>query len=279
MNWEELSAYEFADAVGTCGGVCLWPIGCLEKHGNHLPLGTDIAVAREVARRAAAAEPFLIFPYYPFGFVSEVRHKVGTVSLAAEVQCRVLEQTCDEIARNGCRKIILGSGHGGNSHSLRAFALSLLDRRRDYLVYVLELWRLTPEQTQELTATHGRPPESHHADLVETSQMMAINPPLVHLDRIVPGEGVARRRLKELERRGVYTALNWYGDYPEQIAGDPAGASATYGQDVLDFHVRNLVDAVRAIKQSDAPLDLLREFYDAADAVAPPPREAVNDGN
>lgn len=263
MNWENLTAGEFRDSIGKTGGVCLVPIGCMEKHGSHLPLGTDIAIAREIARRAAAIEEFMIFPYYPFGFVNEVKHKAGTVALRTALQFEILEQTCEEIARNGYRKIVFGSGHGGNTHGLRAFAQSLLERRRDYLVYVRELWWLTPEQKNAITSKHGVPPENVHGDRVETACWMALAPECVHMERFTPGEGKRLDRLRPIESHGVYTVMNWYGDYPNQIAGDPAGATAGFGNDVMDLQAENLVAAIREIKRDGTAARLLAEFYDA----------------
>ena len=50
MKWDELSAPEFEKAVIACKGVCVVPIGVIEKHGDHLPLGTDMFEAGEVAK-------------------------------------------------------------------------------------------------------------------------------------------------------------------------------------------------------------------------------------
>lgn len=269
MRWEELSASDFEASVEAAGGICLVPIGCLERHGDHLPLGTDTAIAREVACRAAAVEPFVIFPYYPFGFVSEVRHHPGTVALPLRLQLELLEATCDEIARNGFRKIVLGNGHGGNGHFLRAFAQAQLDRRCGYLVYVFDVWGLTEAQQKALTAKHGRPPLTQHGDLVETSCLLAIAPERVRMDRVVPGAGDALGRMRPIEQQGLFTALNWYGDYPQQLAGDPAGATAEYGHDILEANAQNLVSAIRAIRRDETGLRLLEEFYDASEVRAP----------
>lgn len=263
MNWESLSAAEFKVALGQADGVCLWPIGCLEKHGDHLPLGTDIAIAREIARRAAAIEPFLIFPYHPFGFVSEVRHQPGTIALETRQQLALLDAVCDEMARNGCTKIVFGNGHGGNGHALRAFAVSRLERPRNDVVFVCDLWGLTPAQAATLAARHGAAPVNTHGDLVETSCLMALAPQCVHMDRVRPGQGRALGRMAALEQRGVFTGLNWYGSYPDQIAGDPAGASAAYGNDILDCNAQNLAEAIREIKRSPTA-QLAQAFYAAA---------------
>ncbi|GAI48618.1 unnamed protein product, partial [marine sediment metagenome] len=44
-KWEELTASDFRDAIAQSKGVCILPFGILEKHGPHLPLGTDLQSA------------------------------------------------------------------------------------------------------------------------------------------------------------------------------------------------------------------------------------------
>ncbi len=102
---------DFAQAMEQTKGVCLVPLGCLEKHGNHMPLGTDVATAREVSIRAAEKEAAMVFPYIPFGIVAEVKHKQGTVAISSHLQYQMLEELCDELARNGYTKILFVNGH------------------------------------------------------------------------------------------------------------------------------------------------------------------------
>ncbi|MEG0229565.1 MAG: creatininase family protein, partial [Oscillospiraceae bacterium] len=128
MFWENLTVDEFASAIKKSDGVCVFPIGCLEKHGNHLPLGTDIFIAREIAKRACLKEDFIIFPFYPLGMVAEVKHKMGTVALSSQLQFEILHGICDEIYRNGIDKIIIGNGHGGNNMFLNYFAQAMLEK-------------------------------------------------------------------------------------------------------------------------------------------------------
>ncbi len=268
MNWEDVSVGEFRDSIAKTDGVCLFPIGCLEKHGDHLPLGTDIAIARQIAQRTAVIEECMIFPYYPFGIVSEVRHTLGTVALDARLQLEIIEQTCAEIARNGYKKIIIGNGHGGNNFALHYLAQAMLDKRRDYVVHVVDLWVLTKEQYDWLAAKYGAVGEYGHADIYETSDMMAVDENLVHMERVKVEESRSLHRMDALNRLGIYTGFNWYGDYPNQFAGDPVGAGAEYGNDILNFNVANLVEVIREIKRTDLTAQLAKEFYDRADAPA-----------
>lgn len=123
MFWEELNVNGFVEAVEKSCGVCVFPIGCLEKHGNHLPLGTDIYVAREVAARAAQLEDFMIFPSYPLGIVAEVKHKAGTIAISSQLQFQVLEAVFDEIARNGFKKILIANGHADHTETSQIMAI------------------------------------------------------------------------------------------------------------------------------------------------------------
>ena len=76
--WEELSAKEFETCVARSEGLCLLPIGVLEKHGDHLPLGTDMYIVTALAKKAAEQSYTVVFPYYFLGQIAEARHVKGT---------------------------------------------------------------------------------------------------------------------------------------------------------------------------------------------------------
>ncbi|HEV8398716.1 MAG TPA: creatininase family protein, partial [Gemmatimonadales bacterium] len=71
VHWEELSAAEFREAITRGQGTCLLPIGIMEKHGPHLPLGNDLLNVRYVAINAAQQEYAVVFPEYYFGQIAE----------------------------------------------------------------------------------------------------------------------------------------------------------------------------------------------------------------
>ena len=114
VRWEELTSADFREAIGQAQGTCLLPFGILEKHGAHLPLGTDLLDVRYAALHAAAQNYAVVFPEYYFGQIFEAKHEAGTIAYSAELQLRLLQETTDEMARNGCKKIIIVNGHGGN---------------------------------------------------------------------------------------------------------------------------------------------------------------------
>ena len=173
VHWEELTAADFREGIHRSQGTCLLPFGILEKHGPHLPLGTDLLDVRYAALHAAEQEYAVVFPEYYFGQIAEARHEPGTVAYSREMQLALLQETTDEMARNGCKIVIIVNGHGGNEHLLPFFAQSQLDKPHDYVVYVFD--RRSPES--------GGPPKKStidmHAGESETSKMMISRPDTV----------------------------------------------------------------------------------------------------
>src|SRR3979411_468560 len=143
-KWEELTAGDFRDAIARAQGTCLLPFGILEKHGPHMPLGTDLLNVRHASLQATQQEFAVVFPHYYFGQIFEAKHEPGTVAYSMELQLKLLQETTDEMARNGCKKIVIVNGHGGNGHLLPFFAQAQLDRPHDYVVYVLDGERSRP---------------------------------------------------------------------------------------------------------------------------------------
>jgi len=267
MNWQDLTSDQFPAAVKAAEGVCLVPLGCLERHAHHLPLGTDKLIASEVCRRAAGLEPAVVFPDYFFTQILEARHYPGCIGLEPDLILALLENVCGEIARNGLEKIVLVNAHGGNGSFLTYFAQAQLASRREYVVYVWDLFGLAdllPEdagvKTQWETTVDG------HAGERETSQILAFRPELVHLEAIpAEPEGMPLERLKSLRDAGVYTAIWWYGDHPTHFRGDAHPATAEKGSRLLDARARALAAAMRAIKLDQQARRLQDEFYDAVE--------------
>lgn len=264
MFWEELTGDAFPQAVETAQSVCLVPLSCIERHGPHLPLGTDMIIGREICQRAAAMEPAIIFPNLVFTQILEARHHPGTIALEPDLILRLLDNVCQEVARNGLTKIVLVNAHGGNYHLIRYFAQSQFASRHDYVVYVMEPGFL-PEDRATIKAQWESAYDGHAGES-ETSQILAMRPELAKLERVPVGpEGMPLERLKPLRDAGVYTGIWWYADHPSHYAGDARPATAAKGERELDAHARHLAAAIRAIKQDDVSKRLQDEFFAAAE--------------
>ena len=261
MFWEEQNVDSFVDSLEKTKGVCVFPIGCIEKHGNHLPLGTDVYTSREIAARAAKREEVMIFPSWPLGMVSEVRHKAGTIAVSGQLQLQVMQEIFSEMSRSGYKKIILCSGHGGNNDFLNFLTQTCLEKELDYVLYYPNCLRLTSQQHQYLEEKYGQIPPGGHADYNETSSIMAIRPDLVRMDQMNPEESVGTGKVNWYYDHRVNTSINWYATHPWHFAGDSTGASAEYGEELLNFQAENLAEIIRHIKNDNTIPELFHEFY------------------
>jgi len=256
VHWEELTAEDFTKGIQKSGGTCMLPFGILEKHGPHLPLGTDLLDVRYAALHAAEQEYVVVFPEYYFGQIFEAKSQPGTIAYSSELQLELLQQTTDEMARNGCKKIIIVNGHGGNEHLLPYFAQSQLDQPHDYVVYVFD--QRSPES--------GGPPKKTsidmHAGESETSKMMIARPDTVHLDRANKESGADQHHQNLPE--DVYTGIWWYARFPNHYSGDGSAATKELGQFQLNWWISTLVKTIQSVKADDASLKLQNEFYEKA---------------
>ena len=263
VRWEELTAPDFEKAVRRTG-VCLLAAGCLEKHFDHLPLGTDFLNGHRICCLAAEKEPAVVFPPYYFGQIHEARCFPGAIAIAPVLTLELLMAVCDEIGRNGFRKIVIHNAHGGNTHLLNYLCQATLAQRKPYAIYLPE-WFYPERRRKEFqallrTKVHG------HACECETSISLANHPHLVKM-RAVRG--------RKAEPLGRYDHIppsrvsgRWYSDFPDHYAGDAAAATVEKGRKLRQLMVDSLADYVRAVKKDQVVLKLMDEFHTRCGKIA-----------
>lgn len=254
VHWEELTASDFRNGIQRSQGVCLLPFGILEKHGPHLPLGTDLLDVRYTALHAAEREYAVVFPEYYFGQIAEAKHEPGTMAYSRSLQLALLQETTDEMARNGCVKILIVNGHGGNESLLPYFAQTQLDKPHDYVVYIFD----------ERSPEHGGPPKKTkidmHAGESETSKMMVSHPELVHPERATSESGADQARQKI--SGDIYTGIWWYTRFPFHYSGEGAAATKELGEYQMNWWIDSVVKAIQQVKADDVSLKMQKEFYE-----------------
>jgi creatinine amidohydrolase len=257
-NWEDLTASDFVFAVKQSEGVCVIPIGVIEKHGQQLPLGTDVFTAREICRRASAKEYCIIYPFYFMGQIFEAKHQPGTIAYSPELLSQLLDETCKEISRNGIKKIILVNGHGGNTAWLQYFCQVQLASPRDYAVFTVN--PSVSQDVQKKIAELRKTNTGGHADEVETSTMMTVRPDLVKIERATMESGANQNRLQHLPST-LFTGIGWYSQYPNHYAGDGKDANTTIGDLSVEGRSQTLAEIIKAVKADQATIRLQNDFF------------------
>jgi len=259
FKMEELTSPQFVKAVDLSGGVCVIPLGIIEKHGPHLPLGTDLFEAREAALTAAKNEYAIVYPPYFVGQIFEARHQPGAVAYSNELMWKMLEETCNELSRNGLKKIILVNGHGGNTSFLQYFCQSQLASEKDYVV-VLFQERTNPVYSKEIESLKKAKLDGHAGE-EETSMMYFIRPDLVDTQSINKETGSDQNRLNI---PFGYTGIWWYAKYPNHYASDIAEPSKRLGELLILSWSGQIAELIKYMKQNNSIRELQDQFNSRA---------------
>ncbi len=153
-------------------GIALIPVGAVEPHGRHAPVGADIFIAAEIAERLAERCDGLVFPPMPLGTVEvlyDFRSLPGTVSIDARLLVDVYTAIGVELARQGFRRLVFVNGHAPNSAMLALAQYAIRGRATAVEIGILEWWAAAHE---EILAIKGFD-YGNHADEIETSLLLA----------------------------------------------------------------------------------------------------------
>jgi creatinine amidohydrolase len=211
---------EVHDAATAGAPLLVVPLGSCEQHGPHLPLDTDTRIALALAGRLAADRPpAVVAPPVAYGASGEHAGFAGTLSIGQDA----LEHLLVELVRSadGFAGTVVVNGHGGNAATLeRAGAVLRAEGRR------VLTWH---------PALNG----DAHAGRTETSLLLALDPAAVRLDRAEAGNRQPLAVLMPALRTRGLAAVS-----PNGVLGDPTGATATEGYELLDRLAADLVTAV-----------------------------------
>lgn len=210
------------------------PVGALEAHGPHLPLGSDTIQAEVTSQQLAERVGAFIAPTLSYGVCPEARRFTGTVSLTiAELEAGAAG-LFRELARMGVRRVLVISGHAERAHmsALREAADQARQANPNIRIVVLSDYDFVYElRGKEAPVTDG------HGGFLETSRVLALAPDTVGEARPV------------IAHRGSPFLPGTQGpeDWPDSVVGDTRGASAAVGQRVQDYVLRRLEETVREL--------------------------------
>jgi creatinine amidohydrolase len=254
VRWIELTTTEMEAAREEAQGVALIPVGSIETHGPHLPVGCDAFVADRVADLAAEEEPVVVLPAMPYTWSPQARRHPGAITVQSTHLVALLEDVCDEIWRNGFPKIALLHAHGGNVPMDYLMPAHMVERGKPYALYSIGPWGgLDPAV---LTRERARAPIGH-ACHVESSSLMFVRPDLVKMANL-KGEDISPRPGPAVG--SAQTGIGWIESHPYGVIGQPALATPQLGEELIRGWAKGVAAILRRIKQDEVTPRVVAEF-------------------
>ena len=247
----ELSGPRVGDVL-SADSIIIVPLGAVEQHGPHLPLGTDLIVAEAVARATVEAhgEEHDVWMLPPLGFTKSNEHawSPGTMWLSAQTLLSVLDDIGRCIATTPARRVLFLNGHGGNS------ALLQVANRELRVKHGLRTFLAHPHMPADQggSSAAGELGMGIHGGTDETSVMLHLRPDLVDMSlavRRVPEKIAENKHVKF----GGSVPFGWLSNdfFPEGHIGDPTGASAELGASMFATAVSTLGEVLGEVSRFD----------------------------
>jgi len=279
-RWLYTTSENFPALVEASKEVCVVPLGCVEMHGLHLPLGTDIIHSRHIAYMASQIETACVFPDFTFGDVNinaPVKPNgfmhAGSITLKVETEMLLLEELCEQIARNGFKKILLYNGHGGNENWLSTFLRKMTNKKHDFVCAKVmmklpvphtmaeylkangsgSIPEITPEDEKLILDYHEMGMKIGHGGMSETAFIMGIAPESVKMDRLGIVSGLSTGVADYFKEAGIeIMSGGWDFNYPNALSGhDPVGCNERIGKAALRFEAERLANAIKVMKEDE----------------------------
>jgi creatinine amidohydrolase len=232
---EELTWTEVRDAIKAGKTTIIFPTGGTEQNGPHMVLGKHNFIvkhaAEQIARRLGNALVAPVLAYVPEGNIdapSDHMRYPGTISLPDDVFSKVAEYAARSFKVNGFKDIVLIGDSGENQKALQSVASSLNKEwaKTDARVhFVSEYYKESPFREWLQGQGEKREDIGTHAGIVDTSQLMAVNPNGIRSAKLAPG--------------GDRTVTG--------ATGNPARASVAYGKKGLEMKIEAAVAQIRKL--------------------------------
>lgn len=254
MNYLEVEQYlKRKDTV-------IVPVGSLENHGKHMPLGTDTIIPGRIAELVNERYPdVVIAPTLPYGATEDLRGFAGTVSLGVEGLRLVLSSICNQLYDYGFRRFIILNGHGGNNKPIELVGLDLY-KKGAYLA-IVNWWLLAGQLNPAWKGGHG--------GAEEAAGVMAVDPALIKEEYLSLSENIRNDVSDELPS-GSWTAVDFKGGsvtIPRPVnritdngwlahgmgSDEPTKANEEWGREMLNAVAEYVKDFTQALERAKLP--------------------------
>lgn len=265
-NLLAMSYTEVAERLKEPGqDVVMIPLGSTEKHGAHIPLGTDSYITMTAVVMAADLADCLHLPLMPFGYsphhMGRLLEGSGTITLQAETYRRVMHDVARSLIFHGFTKVVFVSHHGSNTKPIDEILRHLRYTTGAFIAFYKTP---TEREVNVLQGVFENPPEETpgwHSSELETSCLMAVNDRLVDMSQAVSDRAHAPRwmgpafsksdgtgTVKFQESENIWVPMEHHEYSGTAVIGNPFRSTPEKGEEIFRRMAGHLADFIREVR-------------------------------
>ncbi|MFZ3578024.1 creatininase family protein [Virgibacillus sp. DJP39] len=235
MQMQYQNSYDIKEQINN-SKIAILPIGAVEAHGPHLPLGTDNLLAERLSEKLADRVNGLLLPTLPYGQVWSLRNFPGSITISNESLIRFIVDIGESLFKQGFRTFAMVNGHLGNGTALKEAARVLYESCPEMKVLYLFYPGMNKAvaKIRETDSAHGT---YFHACEIETSYMLYLAPEYVDMDKAITD-------IPTIPAHADVTPTPWEEFTESAVLGDAKLATKEKGKYVIDIALENMVKLV-----------------------------------
>lgn len=236
LFFQNKTSYEIKKNIKE-SGIAILPVGAVEAHGPHLPLGTDNLLAERVAEKVATGVDGLILPTLSYGQVWSLQNFPGSINISNDSMIRFLVDIGTSLSDQGFTTFVMINGHLGNQVALKEAARVLYEKRSNMKVYYF-FYPGMNEVVKEVRDSDNVHNTYFHACEIETSYMLYLAPEFVDMSKAI-------NEKPNIPDTADVTPTPWEAFTDTAVLGDATSATEEKGKYIIDYTVQNMISILK----------------------------------
>jgi creatinine amidohydrolase len=220
--------------------VAILPIGAVEAHGPHLPLGTDNFLAERLSNRVAEKTGAFVLPTLPYGQVWSLKNFPGSINISNESLISFIVDIGISLYEQGFRVFAMINGHLGNAVAMKEAARKLYSQFPDFKILYL-FYPGVKKVTEEVRETKSSHASYFHACEIETSYMLYLAEEYVDMDKAISD-------IPTIPMSADVTPTPWEEFTNSAVLGDASIATKEKGEKIIEVAIENMIKLIEGAK-------------------------------
>lgn len=241
MDFQYQNSAQIADQIKQ-SQVAILPVGAVEAHGPHLPLGTDNLLAERVAAKLAKRVNGFVLPVLPYGQVWSLQDFPGSLSISNQTLTAIITELGSGLFDQGFRVLVIVNGHYGNQPAIKDATRNLYDKYQHCKAFNM-FYPGTKQIIQELRQSKPVHDSYFHACEIETSYMLHLAPEYVEMDKAI-------NDTPHIPPDADVTPTPWSQFTKTAVLGDATLATPEKGEQIIEVALQSMTMMIKEAKQN-----------------------------